>query len=412
MKRLIIVFALLGCVVAAAVVAVKMLPYYLYNQAINGKSTHKLYKLTHFRPSLLNPNSVGAVGEYDKSYSNLWREFHLRDVVIPLPAGHPLYKITPFLKQVVSLSEPQLGLVFTNPSGREMARVHLLQAGVWSNQLEAQKLFKLPIVQNELKKKSDQDVWRDIFSMKIEGWDLPWQTMVYNLYILHLRASMIPQNILKFGLMPDGNMAYVEIPSKNKDYKTEIIFSFDRGLLLSYLLVTDRNSFDSREIRSRFIEGIKFRTTDKSLSQLIYREFKQLSFRRQTDSEGMLYLFSAWSHDPDNIELIKEMIYYLERGLNNSAQLRPIYRYAFSRFKKTFTTRDIGTELDDPDIKLQRKIELEEIAERASLQLKPKMAPKAIELTPKEQLNQHLKKAKEEKAQGNKIKKRKKLIIY
>jgi hypothetical protein len=332
-------------------------------------------------------------------------------VVLPLPAGHPMFNTVFEIKLFSQLTEPQLGLIFRGPSGREIVRLYLLQSIPWSNQYEAQKLFRLPLVRRVLSRKSTEEIWKDLFSMKIEGWDLPWETMVYNLYILHLRSTLLPANTIAYGLINQNNMAYVEIPSRNKDYRTELIFSFDRGLLLSYLLVTDRNSADSREMRSRFITGINFRASDKSLTPLIYREFKNLSFVRQTDQEGMLYLVSAWSHDMNNLEMLKEIIYFLERGNNNHEQLKPFYRYAYNRYKRTFTTRDVFTELDDPDIKLQRKIELEEVQLRTKLQERPKVVP-TVELTGKERMDEMIRRAKDEKVKNPTKKKRDKLIVH
>jgi len=47
---------------------------------------------------------------------------------------------------------------------------------------------------------------------KYTGWDLSWQEMVYNLYILHLRSMMLPETFTNFGMVDGKEMAYVEIP--------------------------------------------------------------------------------------------------------------------------------------------------------------------------------------------------------
>jgi len=124
----------------------------------------------------------------------------------------------------------------------------------------------------------------------------------------------------------------------------------------------------------------------------------------------MLFLLSAWSHDMNNIEMFKELIYYLERGSKNREQLKSLYRFAYQRYKKTFTTRDTGVEDDDPDIRLSRQIELEALSERKTLQERPRNVMKAPEPTNKERMDQMLKKAKESKPE--KKKSRQKMIIY
>jgi hypothetical protein len=122
----------------------------------------------------------------------------------------------------------------------------------------------------------------------------------------------------------------------------------------------------------------------------LYKEFKQLNFSRQVDQEGMLYLFSAWTHELNNLELLKEMIFFLERGRNNSKQLRPLYSFAMNHYGKTFTSKKIFNVHDDPNLILQRKIEIETIERlEAASKNKPEM-------------NLYLKKAKEEPGEESK----------
>ena len=402
---------ILAVPIFGAYVALRILPYYTYDQVIHGKWSHRLYKLPRFDNRLLRPDEQRGAGQIGEDFSGLWREFHLRDVVVPLPTGHPMFRTIPIIQMMEGKSEPQIGVLFRGPSGREITRLYLLKSGAWNDQFESQELFRLPLVRRVLKQKTAEQVWKDLFTRKIEGWDLPWEDMVYNLYLLHLRATVLPPGFLAYGPLEGEGMAYVEIPSKNKDYRTEIVFSFERGLLLSYLLVTERSNADSEEMRARFLKGINFRTSDPGLAPLIYKEFKQLSFVRQVDQEGMLYLMSAWSHQMDDVEMLKEMIYFLERGPKNGPQLKPLYRYVYDRYQKTFTTRDVGLDEDEPDIRLQRQIELEGIAERQRLQEKPKEPPKEEVVTPKERMDEYLRKAREEKVQ-DKRKKRDKLIVH
>ena len=107
----------------------------------------------------------------------------------------------------------------------------------------------------------------------------------------------------------------------------------------------------------------------------------------------MLYLFSAWSQDTSNVDLVKEMIFYLERGSKYHKHLSTFYKYAYVKYGKTFTTRDVFTDQDEPEISLQRKIELEAIGK--GFALKDKVNDPGPELTPDERMNLYLKKAKE-----------------
>lgn len=411
MKRLTLLILILAVPILGVFVTYRILPYYTYEKVIKGVWSHDLYKLSRWDAKFLAPGPQLGTGELKNDFPGLWREFHLRDVVVPLPTGHPMFRTIPIIQIMDPEREPEVGVLFHGPTGREIARLYLLKSGSWNDQLEKQKFFQLPLVLRELKKKTPEEVWHDLFRRKIEGWDLPFPVMAYNLYLLHLRAAILPPGFIDYGPLAEEGMAYVEIASKNKDYRTEIVFSFERGLLLSYLLVSERNSVDSDELRTRFLKGISFRTSDKTMSPIVYKEFKELTFNRQTDQEGMLYLFSAWSHQMEDVEMLKEMVYFMERGQKNGPQLQPLYRYIYSRYKKTFTTRDVGLEENDPEIRLQRQIELEENAERLKLQEKPKEVVKEAPITPRDRMDEYLRKAREEKMQQG-TRKRDKLIVH
>jgi hypothetical protein len=411
MKRLLLLILILAVPILGVFVAYRFLPYYTYKKVVSGVWSHEIYKLPRWDQRLLTPGPQLGAGELKNDFPGLWHEFHLRDVVVPLPTGHPMFRTIPIIQIMDPEREPEVGILFQGPTGREIARLYLLKSGSWNDQLEKQKLFQLPLVRRELKKKTPEQVWHDLFRQKIAGWDLPFPVMYYNLYLLHLRAAILPPGFIDYGPLAEEGMAYVEIASKNKDYRTEIVFSFSRGLLLSYLLVTERNNVDSDEIRTRFLKGISFRTTDRQISPIVYREFKQLTFNRQTDQEGMLYLFSAWSHQMEDVEMLKEMVYFMERGEKNGPQLKPLYRYIYERYKKTFTTRDVGLEDDDPEIRLQRQIELEASVERQKLQEKPKVVPKEEPITPRDRMDEYLRKAREERLQQGK-RRRDKIIVH
>jgi hypothetical protein len=411
MKRPLWVMIILAILIIAVYLAITTLPYYTYNKLIKGQWSHDLYRLKMWDAKLLNPGEVRGSTVAKQEFIGLWHEFHLRDTVVSLPTGHPMFRTIPILQATDQTNDVNIGILFQGPSGRDISRLYLLKSNSWSDQYSAQGLFKLPLVKRELLKKTPLEVWQDLFTKNIVGWDLPWQEMVYNLYLLHLRSTLLPNNFAAFGKLDTKGMAYIEMPSKNKDYRTEIVFKFEEGLLLSYLLVSEIGNADSDDLRTRFLKGIDFRVSDPALAQLIYREFKQLSYNRQIDQEGMLYLLSAWSHATNDVEMLKEMIYFLERNPQNVSHLKPLYKYAFKRYKKTFTTRDLGLDSDDADIRLQREIELEALNEIVRLQQKSKSAPKVKLQTPKERMNEYLKKARENKTKDLK-KKRDKMIVH
>ena len=107
---------------------------------------------------------------------------------------------------------------------------------------------------------------------------------------------------------------------------------------------------------------------------------------------------TIWMNRPEkrnalDSELMREMIFYLERGSLNELQLIPLHRYAFIRFGSTFTTKAIDS--TDPEIQLQRMIELDKKEQRARAAKSVVVPDEAEGLSEKEKLKLRLKRAKE-----------------
>jgi hypothetical protein len=293
---------------------------------------------------------------------------------------------------------PQLGVILHDAKGREISRVYTLPNRLYQDQSQGQELFKLPYVRNRLLNKGLNQIWKDIFSYEILVKPKTNDEMIYDLYILHLRSKMLPPETVRYGLIKEGKQALIELTSQDKDYMVELVLNQDSGSIFSYIIKTEKENLESRKIRAKFLETITFSPVDEDIGRLLYTEFKQLNYARQIDQEGMLYLFSAWSQQPENVELLKEMIYYLERGDNTKKQLAALYAFAFKKYGKTFTSRKDVMETEDPELALQRKIEIEERENRKAAEENKGKAPPAPELTPDEKMNIYLKKAKEDKA--------------
>lgn len=392
----------LGFIILVAVSGVggflflKGYPQRKYDQWVRGSSYDRYYIIEGYKALWLKPTGVDEIPPYKEDYTQLWREFPLMNSRIPMPTRHPLFYSIPIIEMAGKNQLPQTGMIFQNAKGRELSRIYALPNKLYQDHSKDQDLFKLPYVRNRLLQKSLDELWQDIFSYQIEPKVKSTDEMIYDLYILHLRSKILPKETIRYGLIMDKRQAMVELESQDKDYKVEMVISQDSGSLFSYILRTEKNSQESRRLRSKFLESITFAPMDENQGRLLYTEFKQLNYARQVDQEGMLYLFSSWSQQPDNVDLLKEMIAHLERGERSQKQLKSLYNYAFKRYGKTFTTRASFDEKEDPEMALQRKIELEEKEKIRTAEENKGKAPPAPELTPDEKMNLYLKKAKEE----------------
>ncbi len=386
----------IGLAVIGGYIFLKGYPYQLYSGWIEGNNWNRYYNIPNYSKSYLKPGSFEAIPPYNEDYAQLWREFPLQNANIPLPVRHPLFQTVPVIDAKDTKRPPQLGMIILTPNGRELSRIYTLPLTLYQDHSQGQDLFKLPFVRNRILKFDREKLWKDLFSFEIKVHSKSLEDMIYDLYVLHLRSKYLPAGTVKYGLIKNGQQALIEITSKDKDYIVELVLTNNSGSIYSYLLKTERNDDDSIKLRSKFLESISFHPIDPAMGNFLYKEFKQLNFARQVDQEGMLYLFSAWSQDLESQELLKEMIFYLERGKNRGAQLNPLYKYALRKYGKTFTTKMSGEIDGDAELALQRKIEMEEMyrkLEAENEKMKPEVVP---ELTPDEKMNLYLKKAKEE----------------
>lgn len=368
-------------------------PSVLYGKWMKGEGYNRYYEITNYRKEFLSPVELDEIPEYKEEYPELWKDFPLRSLMLPLPVRHPFFFTVPIIEFDKNVKSVQIGMSFLGSNSRENSRIYALPAGVQKDYATGQELFKLPYVKNRLLKKSPEAVWKDVFSRTLTVDDGPVDEMIYDLYLLHIRSKILPKETIRYGLVPNTSTAIIALESKDKDYAIELVLIPDRGSLYSYVLRTEKNNEESRKLRAKFLTSITFSPSDKAMARILYTEFKQLNFSRQVDQEGMLYLFSAWSQDTSNEDLLREMIFYLERGSKYPKHLESFYKYAMAKYGKTFTSRSVFSGEEDLNISLQRKIELEKLEKRRDL--KEKAVEAGPELTPEERMNLYLKKAKE-----------------
>jgi len=372
----------------------KSYPYKLYSHWIIGKGEKKLYHIENFKKQWLIPSKLKDLPPFDEDYGQLWREFSLRNTKIPLPVRHPLYQTVPVVESDDKKSPPKIGMLILDPEGKEIASIYSLPVDFFQELSLEQDLFKLPYVRNRILEFSSEKIWNDFFSLEISPVPKSIDSMIYDLYLLHLRSKMLPPETLEYGLLSE-NVALISFFSGDKKSRIELFVTNKNGGLYSFVLKTSTEHIESEKLRTKYLQSISFQPVDPMLGEIIYKEFKQLNFSRQIDQEGMLYLFSAWTQDYQNDDLFKEIIFYLERNSKNERQLAPLYKFGLHYFGKTFTTSVHVGKNENPNITLQRKIELE--SQGKFNQKKKLIAVPEQELTPEEKMNDFLKKAKDSK---------------
>lgn len=383
---------LIGVSILGGYIFVKGYPYRVYSSWMEGKGWDQHYALARYREDFLKPKLVEPIGEYKEEFAQLWKPFPLRNALVPLPVRHPLYKAIPIIQRFDTKSSPIIGMSISSAKGRVLSNLYTVAPRFIADYRQGQNLFKLPFVRNRILKYESDKVWKDVYSKVLKIESKTMDEMIYDLYILYLRSEMIPEKVIKYGIVKD-DLALLEVDSGDRDYKVEMINKLLNGEVYTYIIKTDLTDKGSLALRAKFLSDINFSHVDKSMGDILYKEFKGLSYARQVDQEGMLYLFSAWSLNIENSDLMREMIFYLERGTHNELQLIPLHRYAYNQFGTTYTTK--GGDSIDPEIQLQRMIELEK-KEQRDRAARSVVVPDEMEgLSEKEKLKLRLKRAKE-----------------
>lgn len=394
-------YLLVPLIIIAALAGLYLLvtnyPRIVYGRWIKGSHPSKYFTIEGHKPLYLKSEALEEIPEYEEQFALLWKNFPIGNLTVPLPTRHPLFTPSPLIELTDVKSAPKLGIAIRNSLKVEAIRLYALPMSYFKDHSHDQELFKLPFVRNIILKFPQEQVWRDLFSKAIDGSSTTLEAMIYDLYLIHLRSKFFPPQATSYGLINDGKDAVIQLQSDRSNLLFELVLTHHQGSIYSFILRTNLDQPEGPELRSKFLRSISFNPADASMGALLYTEFKALSFSRQVDREGMLYLFSAWSQDPSSMELFRDLIFYLERGRKNSEQLQPLYAYALKKFGKTFTTRSIFNEHEDPEVTLQRKIEIENIERRQAAELEKAQVEAPRELNAEERMNLYLKQAKEAK---------------
>jgi len=346
---------------AAVVVGITIAPDYLYRFTIEGNFPTRWYSIDKFTPNLLKPARYPFSYVDNYSAENLWKEFHIKDAVIPMPYRHPQFKVVPILKRTDKSESFEMGFEFLGAENRLVAEIHFLPNMIFSYRPKGQKLFDLPILKAVVSQKQISSIWSDLFSREISHFKLDYDEMLYNLYLIDLRKRILPENYISYGHVGEQEIGIVKLIPKNKDYNAELVMIMRQNIIYSYFLLTKMDDPEALEVRDRFLKKIRFQAGSESIARIYYDEFKLLPIYRKIDQEGMIYLLSAWSNWNKKKDILRELIFYLEKG-ESRIQLKPLYNFANQVYGSTFS-RLAEILSDDPELQLKSKIERED-AER------------------------------------------------
>lgn len=340
MKQIIFIFIFISALVGASTLGGYFYIHHHYNQIINQGQSSSWFSVSNYSRKLLVPEQEEKL-EINIPNENLWKQFHFSNVLLPLPYNNPFYSTLPIMNYSKKTERTQLGVKIITPKGKGLLDIYFLPMSNFIRRLYNQKIFELPIVEKILLQKSSDRLWKDIFTLDISKLplDMSFEDMAYHLYILYLRTKVFPEQMKSFSYLDSRKAGIINLENKDKNFSNQILI-FRRGAqLFPFLLRTSNIELDSDRIRSLIKLKMSFRESTPSLVDIIYTEFRSLSFQDQSGVNGVNYLFSAWTHDISRRELIDEAVLRLEKGRFNAPLLKILYRYMYDRYQAVYNSK-------------------------------------------------------------------------
>lgn len=217
------------------------------------------------------------------------------------------------------------------------------------------KLINLPLFKNFILRKSKEQIWRDIVSLdclhrssiteiakRVTSAGLSMRRFMYEVFILRMRLKVFGDDFVSIShSISEGDdrlMGVVKYPAEGNSLK-EKIYIFNDGNVYSLALASKINDSESQEVRIGIISKLAYRKSEPESSKAVYYNHRGLRYRDKINFSGILYLYSAWSHDSKNEEFTRGMISFFERDYGkNVLVLRTLYDYSFNVFGSTLST--------------------------------------------------------------------------
>jgi hypothetical protein len=320
-------------------------PYHIYTLTLTEGVNTRFLQMDSTKSVFYDGKVVDIKHSANMDDEGLYKTFHFYHFELPMPMNHLLFSLIPTIK--IESSRPRLGARFQNGKNAELFSFMLEKPYKFETTSGDQKLFILPIFKNYISRKSLDEIWGDLFQKHLslpsnEGKGffeslialrkVRYNDLVYNLYILYNRRFVLPADTQSFSFYKEKSLGIVKLPSDDPRILVERLFIVNEGLIYPVVIRTRLSDIPAMNFRTKFIREINYKSTNTDSAISIYGSYKQIPYGQRIDQQGMTYLYSAWSHDPDNRDYIRVIILFLERGKLNLKYLKPFYEYAYKKF--------------------------------------------------------------------------------
>lgn len=409
MVKKIIFLSIALLLIAAAFAMFVIAPYHIYTLTLTEGVNTRFLVMKPSPPVFYDGHELILDNASETSDSTLYSQFHFSNFLMPLPFNHPIFYFIPTIK--IESSGPRLGGTFNDGKNAELFNFIVEKTYKLETISGDQELFMLPIFKNHIKRKTEEEVWRDLFSKKltlpsnlgksfyeslIALKEVTYNDLVYNLYILYNRTHLFPKKAKLISFNSKTNQGLIELISDDPKFRIERLYIIEKEIVYSITLRTRKENVSAENFRKMLLSDTHYKSSNVDSAIPIYAQYKRINYSGRVDQQGMTYLFSAWSHDLSNREYIRVIILFLERGKSNLKFLKPFYEYAYKRFGSNLSAENDQL-LESADEKLKRKVKEELEGEVRSEEAKNNPQNEGNFSSPDEKIKFYLQRAKENK---------------
>jgi len=390
-------------------------PYHFYQEAIEEGVYSSFIKLRKLKPQFYEGKDydfIRMMGVASSEPKN-WTSLLFNDFILPFPIKHPSFITSPIIEK--EAGKYLFGYKVINYKKEEINSVRIRKEGRFTLDLYNHKVFHLPLFERRITANGISGVWKDIFKfnafkspyMRTPGFasfwdptDIPLSDMVYELFIITMREKYFPLTLEGLYYWDKRELGVIQIlddesrSGKPRQFLQERIFFLIEDQIYSVELRTRLEDFAAETYRQKLLETISFKQGDKDSSVSIYAQFQNLDYREKLTPTGFVYLYSAFTHQRDSREFLRQTIQFLERGKNDRIFLDPLYNYGFEFFGTSFS-KDLERLKESAEERLKRKLKEEEGLSRKKVLNSEFVEVRENFVNEEEKIQFYLKKAKE-----------------
>ena len=422
MKFFIVFFLSLSLFVALFFVIV-FSPYFIYFQAISKGFSSGLLSITPINQAFILKGDFSnkKFREFLPENEKNWKVFHFSNFEIPLPVENPVIQLYPRMENLGKIES--FGGFLNNYKGVNYFSFITGRNFSFDYPIDGQKVFTLPIFKNFLEAIPKEKMFELVFNKDLDIknldvtkkikllrklWDISYQELVINLFILQIRNDIFPKNTKSFSWYSDKGYGVIELLGDNPGQYKEIIFMLVKGKIYSFQWQLSREELLSDNIRFRFLNTLKYKKSFPEAFIDAFNNYRELPLAKKISSTGFTILYSGLTHDSNNQNYLMAMVRDLKKGQGNEKYLQWLYDFGLRKFKVDLKIDQSA--IDAKRIEKEKADKLEaELREAAKLKTRsPSSEDDSSEVSKEEKVQIFLKDAKEK---GEELDENEKVLI-